>query len=459
MLVGVSAQQQTDIGCPGQTPGHPPREPLTQRRIFWFWFPLAAMWLMMAVEQPAVSAVVARMAAPERNLAAYGVTMALALLLESPIIMLLTAGTALPAGATSYRRLMRFTHVLIGALTVLHLLIATTPLFTLIARTIIGAPEEILPHARLAFLLLLPWTGAIGYRRLWQGVLIRFHRTAVVPATIATRLAVSGTVLGTGLAMGRLPGVVVACAALSLGVIAAAATAYLFSRPVVRRHLSQPEPAGQALRWHDLVSFYAPLALTSLILLASRPILTVGLARSPQPLMSLAAWPVIVSVVFLGRSIAMSYQEAVVALARDRGSVGQLSRFTVALALALAAGFALLVSTPAARVWLARVAALTPPMVEFSLPPMAIMALVPALTALISWRRGLLVQVRRTGEITRSVLLNLSVLVAILLLLRWLLDAPGTILASIALSASVLSEWLYVRARGRAALLELAGGP
>ena len=94
---------------------------LSLGRIFWFWVPLAVMWLMMAVEQPVIAAFVARMREPEANLAAYGVVFALALFVESPIIMLLTAGTALARDRLSYRRLLVFTHLLAGGLTALHL--------------------------------------------------------------------------------------------------------------------------------------------------------------------------------------------------------------------------------------------------------------------------------------------------------------------------------------------------
>lgn len=50
----------------------------------------------MGLEGPAISAVIARLANPEINLAAYGgVVFPLALFIEAPIIMLLAASTAL----------------------------------------------------------------------------------------------------------------------------------------------------------------------------------------------------------------------------------------------------------------------------------------------------------------------------------------------------------------------------
>jgi hypothetical protein len=48
-------------------------EKVTYKKIFVFWMPLAATWLMMSVEGPFLAAVIARLAEPKYNLAAYGV--------------------------------------------------------------------------------------------------------------------------------------------------------------------------------------------------------------------------------------------------------------------------------------------------------------------------------------------------------------------------------------------------
>ena len=72
--------------------------PVTYRRIFRLWVPLAATWLMMSVEGPFLAAVIARLDEPTFNLAAYGVAFAFALIVEAPIIMILSAATALGQG-------------------------------------------------------------------------------------------------------------------------------------------------------------------------------------------------------------------------------------------------------------------------------------------------------------------------------------------------------------------------
>ena len=87
----------------------PPPGGLALSTILGFWLPLAATWLMMSAEGPYVAAIIARMPEATFNLAAYGVAFSLAWLVESPIMMLLTASNALVRDRPSFLALRRFT--------------------------------------------------------------------------------------------------------------------------------------------------------------------------------------------------------------------------------------------------------------------------------------------------------------------------------------------------------------
>ena len=83
--------------------------PLSQKKIFNTWWPLAMSWLLMALELPALSAVIARLEDPEIHLAAYGgVVFPIALIIEAPVIMLLAASTALSKDWASYSLLRNY---------------------------------------------------------------------------------------------------------------------------------------------------------------------------------------------------------------------------------------------------------------------------------------------------------------------------------------------------------------
>jgi hypothetical protein len=400
---------------------------------------------MMAIEQPTIAAVVARLPEPEFNLAIFGVTFSLALIIESPIIMLLTAGTALARGKHSYEKLLRFTHIFSGGLTALHLVIALTPLYRLIMESLIGVPAQILEPSRLTFLLMAPWTAAIAYRRLWEGVLIRFHRTKVVPMTIIMRLSTGGLILAIGLFTRRFSGANLGAITLSVGVTAAAITAYGFARSTVREHLSGSSLRDEPLAWGDLLEFYIPLALTSFISQVGRPLLAVGLARAAQPLESLAVWPVIMGILFFGRSIALSIQEVVVALIADKRNFARLRHFTIGLAVSLTGSFMLVTLTPAARFVYENMSGLSPELVSLAIVPTMILSLVPGLETVIAWRHGLLVDFKQTRVITRAIVLNVAVLISVMLGMGALLPkTPGTTMAAIAQTSAVAAQWVYL---------------
>lgn len=416
----------------------------------------------MAVEQPIITSIIARMARPELNLAAFGITFSLALMVESPIIMLLTAGTALARSAQSYHRLLQFTHLICLGLTAIHLIISLPPVYRLIVQRIIGAPQEVIELSRQAFLLMVPWSAAVAYRRLWQGVLIRYDRTGVVPVTIAARLAVSAAILGAGLVFNPLEGVHIAAVALSCGVVTAMAAAYGFVRSTVKerfsyktgindhqKHVSQCSgtraPANHLyLAWGELLRFYIPLALTSFIALGSRPVLTIALARAPMPLKSLAVWPVILALIFLGRSIGLSYQEAVIALLQDEKNYHNLRRFTIILTAVLSLVFYLTALTPLKDIWYENVAGLPSGLTGFTTIPTFIMAAVPGIGAMISLHRGILVHAKSTIVITRATALFMVVLAGVMFGMIGLSSIPGVLIAAISFLAARSSELCYL---------------
>src|SRR5210317_816326 len=142
----------------------------TLKSIYRLWWPLAATWLMMAVEGPFLAAVIARMADSAVNLAAYGMAFAFGLVTEAPVIMLLSASTRLARARCDYLRLRRFSIALCAAVTLMLLGLLVPPVFNPLTGKLLGLAPEVAAQVQQAMLMLLPWPAAIGMRRFWQGV-------------------------------------------------------------------------------------------------------------------------------------------------------------------------------------------------------------------------------------------------------------------------------------------------
>ncbi len=420
------------------------------RRIVQTWWPLAASWLFMATEGPMMSAVVARLAEPEINLAAWGgIVFPIALVIESPIIMLLSASTALSKDWDSYLKLRRFMMSAGALLTALHVLIAFTPLYYVIAVDLIGAPAEIVEPARLGLMIMTPWTWSIAYRRFNQGVMIRFGHSRAVGLGTLIRLSADALVLAIGYLIGNQPGIVVATGSIACGVVCEAIYAGLRVRPVLRDQVRQTTSAAQPLTRHIFLAFYTPLAMMALLNMLIQPVGSAALGRMPRAIESLAAWSVVSSFLFLFRGLGYAYNEVVIALLDEPHAARSLRRFATFLVALTSTVLLTIAATPLATIWFGRILGLKPELVALARSGLWIALPIPGLTVLLKQYEGAIVHSRRTRPITEAMvifLLSNSVLL-------WAGVAWGRMaglyvgLTALAVGLLMQTGWLWHRSR------------
>jgi Na+-driven multidrug efflux pump len=416
---------------------------LTQRSITLFWLPLAATWLMMGVEGPYLAAVIARLPDAKFNLAAHGVAYAFALLAEAPILMLMSAATALVVDADSYRRLRNFAHALCVGATALVLLVLIPPVHRFILLDLVHLPPEVMTLTYGALVLFIPWPAAIGYRRFLQGVLIRSGRTRLVAYGTVIRVTVMALVATIGFVALDIPGAWVGAMSLSAAVCAELIAVAWMARATVRRLLDTPAdtetrlgpaPLRDRLTYRGISSFYYPLALTSLIGLSVPPMLTFFMGRSPSPVESLAVFPVVQSLSFVFRSLGLSFQDAAIALMGERHrNLPELRRFALGLGIAASSGQALVAFTPLSHFWFETMSGLTPELAAFAIFPSQIVALLPAAMVLLALQRAVLVNVRRTRPVTVATALEVGFIAMSFVVLTRVLGVVGVSAAFTAL--------------------------
>ena len=365
---------------------------------------------------------------------------------------MLAAATALGDSWTNYRRLFRFMTMLGVTLTCVHILIGITPLFDLILHNVLRVPQEIIEHSRIPFILMAPTTVAVGYRRLWQGLLIRYNRTRIIPLTMLSRVAVIIIVLIIGFTAKIYSGALIATAAMSIGMIVSAITAGFFFRVSVAKKIPENAHHGYVMKWPRLLAFYVPLSLTSIFLVVSRPIQTFGMSRALFPVNSLAVWPVISAFLFLFNSLALSYQEAVIALLeRNPDYKEKLKVFARGLALILSI-FTLLVGATQLRIlWFKGVNGLSDDLFSMVRIPVLILAAMPALITLKSWMRAQYVRNRRTAVLTQGIALYAVALLLFVLVSPRFFAVSGVLMVSIGfvLAQALENGFLLLRKPGK----------
>jgi hypothetical protein len=423
--------------------------------IILFWLPLAATWFMMALEGPYIAAIVARMPAAAHSLAAFGVATSLAWLIESPIMMLFSAATALVHDRASYLALRRFTSILNALVTLGMVILVTPPVFRLVAETLIGLPPEISRAAHVSMAILILWPAAIGYRRFYQGILVRHHLTRRVAYGTVVRLS-SMSVTAALLAITvSLPGATIGAIALLAGVVAEALASRWMARHIVQSLLASEEVvAGTLLTFSEIGRFYYPLALTSVLSMALGPLVTFGLGRGRAPIESLAVWPVLTSLVFLFRSGGVAFQEVGIALIGSRREhEGDVRRTAEWLGFFASAALAILALTPLEAIWFERISGLSHQLAAYAVWPIRVLILLPVLEYVLSIQRVPWILAHRTGVITVATAIETGGLAVALFVSVVVFDLVGAVGGAIAMIVGRLAANAFLFARSRATSL------
>ncbi len=408
---------------------------------------------MMATEGPFLAAIIARLPDPTYNLGAHGVAFALAILIEAPVIMLMSAATSLVRDRTSYLKLKVFSRVLAFGTTSVLGVVLIPGVYRWLTGTVMGLPPEVADLTYGALWFFLPWPAAIAYRRFLQGVLIRGGKTRLVAYGTVIRLFAMSLAALIGYRLLDMPGAWVGAMALASGVVAEAVAARFMAGARVRELLAGEldEPGAPQIRYREIASFYFPLALTSMIGLTVQPMLTFFMGRSVLPVQSLAVFPVVHALGFFFRSMGLAYQDAAIALMGERFEhLRELGRFAVTLGLATSLALALVAFTPLSHVYFVTISGLTPDLTAVALTPARLIVPLPALTVLLSLQRAILVEGRRTRHVTVASAVEVGTIALTFVVLAWGLDLVGATaaFAAFTLGRTLSNGYLVAGCRG-----------
>ena len=417
-----------------------------------FWGPLALTWLMMAIEQPFLFAFIARLNDAKYNLAAFGIAGSFAMIIESPIIMLMSASTALVTGRHSYKKLKRFTDILNAGITGIQLIILIPPVFNYIVIGLMEVPEDIAGIAHTALIIFLPWAASIGYRRFYQGILIRSNLTRRVTYGTMVRLSVI-VIAGLVLYTAGVKGAYVGAGAMSLAVLCEALATRIMVSGSLKALIQKEDAENGYLSLRKITKFYFPLALTSILSLGVHPFVTFFLGRSYMAVESLAVLPVVSSLVFIFRSLGLSYQEVNIALiGKEKQNYALLRNFALYLGILVTVLIGVLAFTPLADLWFINVSGLSTELAGLSFLPLKIMILLPAMTVLLNFQRSTLIINGTTGAISAATAVELLVIIVVLLVCVIFLNLIGVVAASIAFIAGKGISNIYLTRKQLAAV-------
>lgn len=392
---------------------------------------------MMAFEGPFLASIIARMPEAKYNLAAYGVAYSIALLLEAPVIMMMAASTTLVKNETSFLKLRRFNNLLIMLVTISALVILIPPVFDFIALSIINLPFEVAELTHTSLIFLLPWPAAIAYRRFLQGILIANNKTRYVSyGTVIRLLSMSFSAL-ISYKFFELPGAWLGACALSAGVVMEMIVSHLMCRNLIKSIKDknrQPLKADYKLRYKEIYRFYYPLVLSSFLAFAAHPMISLFLGNSKMAIESLAVLPVINALVFIFRSIGLSFQEVVIILLGEKNEgYASLKKFAFKLGLFNLVILGTIAFSPFHHIWFENISGLPEQLSRIAILPTQILVIVPALSVLLAFQRAIQVAFKKTKQITIATFIEVTLIAGVISICISWLDIIGITSAAIAL--------------------------
>lgn len=403
--------------------------------------PLSLSDVVMALGDPLQTMALTRLPDAQATLAGMGVVKAIAVFLESPIIMILHASTALGKQAASRSALWRFMLLLSGILSLIFAGLCVGPVYDWLLLSFFGVSQEVASIGRIAFLLMVAWPFVIAWRRYFQGLLIRSGDNKYVGYSSFLRLGWVIGILIVGVSL-RWNGALLGGLTLIGGVFweAVIVTWFALRLKVVERieALQLPEDPELPRDVPGVAKFYFPLAATMLIVWGGRAVLISLVARSQDSTLALAAWPAAWGLVLAIANATRMVQQIVISHV-ERVSLSLLLRFTLIVGLACSLVLGFLGLTPWGDALLGLYVGQNPELLSAVRPVVRFAALFPLLLAFQNAIQGLLISRKQNWFI------NIATLIGVLLMLMlcwWFIHMglPGALGAAWAMLLGVVAE-------------------
>ncbi len=193
---------------------------LSWRGFLTFYIPLALTPILAFTWQPIGSAALSRMPFPIESLAIWPVITGLVFLMRSPGLAYNEVVVALAEQKGSFRHLRKFVNQLTLTLTLIHLLVAITPLAYLWFRYVSGLSPTFTELAKTGILIAIPMTVVSTLQSWYQGLILYSRKTKAIPEATLLFLITVIVILVFGVFIDRYTGLFVGLIGFSMAHIA-----------------------------------------------------------------------------------------------------------------------------------------------------------------------------------------------------------------------------------------------
>lgn len=390
--------------------------PPTQRELFALFLPLALSGIFFPLASPVINAALARTAAPALALAAYGVARSLSNSFLSPLYGLRQMTTALVRDREMARHVRNCSWALGGVSAGCLLLVCVPSLYHPLVERLLGIPGKIARTGWPVLVVMACFPLLVVGRGYCQGILVKYGKAGPVGVGALGYLAGTAIIMWTGVYWTEMEGALLAGLALGGGQVIYLLLVWWPTRELFRQRIpeSSDEVEERQKSGKYVFFFFLPLAISAVLGAVVEPVIQAGMARSPRPEVSLAAYPVCNSLIWLGGTPLWNVQQVVIAKVRDSASFTVVRRFVLSLSLLLVLVMGLIALPPVADFIFGTLIGVSGGVKELSIQGFRWLVISPLLMGGRSLYYGTLISQDATGPIRSTALVRIVVLLVVL---------------------------------------------
>lgn len=438
------------------------KDNLSLKRLFYLWLPLFLAQLIMTSEGGIYAGMISRSLGATQQLAAFGVAFEVLMLCESPIFPLLSASNALSGNLRSYRLLQKFSLCLSAFQSLVLVILSLSPICSFICENILSLSSELTGIISQLIFICSPSPMVVACRRFYQGLIISQGKTRLI--TYGTIIRVLSIVLsGWGLFQFGVTGAVLPAYSMMISLMIEAATIRLFATESLTRlktRDAQRHPQGksysqdevgevvenisQITNLRDLIRFYLPLAITSIVIHMQGPFYAALIARGKDAVTSLAILTILQALMGILSSSGAALMENTIAVWNSQTD-RTLARFTQIVAACNCAVMIIMCIPPVGGYLLQSFMGVDSELARAASLPLFILIAFPFINTLALQARGIVIANKKTRPSVIASFTRFLVTVASLFIFINIFDCTAIILASISMLLGDMADYLVMR--------------
>lgn len=416
--------------------------PIKSKNFWVLWrqfYHLAMSDITMALADPFRTIALSRFPFPEVTIAIISVIKSVVLCMESPVLTILHASTALSANHKSHIALRRFTLIISILLTIILLFLCYQPIYVWVFSNVFALTAPILETGKIALILIVPLPAAVAFRRFFQGILIRNRQEKEMSFASIMRLLSTVFVL--------IIGYYFQLDAICIGAISFVAPA-IFEALIVFLSVNKSvlndtgEKTDLPVTINQVTRYYLPLGFTSIVVWVGKAALVAIIAHADRGLLAVAAWSVASGFLLpIANSTRMLQQ--IVITAPKHLSQSIIFAFSVIIGLVACLPLLFLAFTNYGHNLIHILLQDNTALIAELLPSLKVLFILPFLVAMQNYLQGHLMILNRLWCINFSAIINIITMLSISIMLTYfsLLVAP---VAAIAVLLSIIVEILVL---------------